>query len=125
MFTPHKLPWGTTIDQKWIFMFNPNFSSSLKLPIWIILKMLPLEFRPLDTKIASLIGRVFGVDVTNKSKKDPKFYVAMDLEKGWLAQLFFVGFSVEICVDYERYPIRCHFFMGFSHRIKDYPSLTT
>ncbi len=87
--------------------------------------MLPLEFRPLDTKIASLIGRVFGVDVTNKSKKDPKFYVAMDLEKGWLAQLFFVGFSVEICVDYERYPIRCHFFMGFSHRIKDYPSLTT
>lgn len=124
MFTPHKLPWGTTIYQKWISMFNPNFSSSLKLPIWIILKMLPL-FRPLETKIVSLIGRVFGVDVTNKSKKDPKFYVAMDLEKGWLAQLFFVGFSIEICVDYERYPIRCHFFMGFSHLIKDYPSLTT
>jgi hypothetical protein len=84
-----------------------------------------LEFRPLETKIASLIGRVFGVDVANKSKKYPKFYVAMDLEKGWLAQLFIVGFWVEICVDYERYPIRCHFFMGFSHLIKDYPSLTT
>ncbi len=36
--------------------------------------MLPLEFRPLETKIASLIGRVFG-------KRNPKFYVAMDLTK--------------------------------------------
>jgi hypothetical protein len=74
MFTPHKLPWATTIYQKWISLFNPNFSFSLKLPIWIILKMLPLEFRPLETKIASLIGRVFG-------KRNPKFYVAMDLTK--------------------------------------------
>jgi hypothetical protein len=69
--------------------------------------------------------RVFGVDVVNKSKRDPKFYVAMDLEKRWLAQLLIVGFWVNICVDYERYPIRCHCFMGFSHLIKDYPSLTT
>jgi len=100
-------------------MFNPNFSSSLELPIWIILKMLPLELRPLETKIVSLIGRVFGVDVANKSKRDPKFYVAMDLEKGWLAQLLIVGLWVEICVDYERYLIKCHFFMGFNHLIKD------
>jgi len=43
--------------------------------------MLPLELRPLETKIVSLIGRVFGVDVVNKIKRDPKFYVAMNLEK--------------------------------------------
>ncbi len=73
----------------------------------------------------SLIRRVFGVDVANESKRDPKFYVAMDLEKGWLTQLLIVGLWVKICVDYERYPIRCHFFMGFNHLIKDYPSLTT
>ncbi len=45
------------------------------------MKMLPLELRPLETKIVSLIGRVFGVDVANKIKRDPKFYVAMNLEK--------------------------------------------
>jgi succinate dehydrogenase/fumarate reductase cytochrome b subunit len=58
-------------------------------------------------------------------KARAKFYVAVDLEKGWLAQLLIVGLWVKICVDYEIYPIRCHFFMGFSHLIKDYPSLTT
>jgi len=73
----------------------------------------------------SLIRRVFGVDVANESKRDPKFYVAMDLEKGWLTQLLIVGLWVKIRVDYERYPIRCHFFMGFNHLIKYYPSLTT
>jgi hypothetical protein len=49
----------------------------------------------------------------------------MDFKKGWLAQLFILGLHdwAEICVDYERYLIRCHFCTRLNHLIKNCPPI--
>jgi hypothetical protein len=43
---PHTTPWGTGIYQEWIPGFNPDNPVGLKIPTWISLVKLPLEYIP-------------------------------------------------------------------------------
>jgi hypothetical protein len=43
--------------------------------------MLPLEYQPIEVAIVAQIGIMFTFDNTNKTKHDPCFYEALDLEE--------------------------------------------
>jgi hypothetical protein len=103
MLTPHKTQWGITIYPKWIQSFNPNYLVGLKLLVWLSLHVLPLEYCPLESMIANLVGKLFGVDLTNNIKLGPSFCVVLDLDVGWVAKVDISGLDckVEVFINYE------------------------
>jgi hypothetical protein len=103
MLTPHKTWWGITIHQKWIQSFNPNYLVGLKLLVWLSLHMLLLEYCPLESMIANLVGKWLGVDLINIIKWGPMFCVALNLDVGWVAKMDIsrLDCKVEVLIDYE------------------------
>jgi hypothetical protein len=60
--TIHKALWGTLIYQEWIHLFKMDDPTSLKLPGWMTLHMLPFELHPFEVKIVPQIDMVLGID---------------------------------------------------------------
>lgn len=70
---------------------NPVALASVT-PIWCTLKMFPLEYKPLEAKNVTQVGRMFIKYLTNHKKCDLKLCVAMDLVQGmgcnnWLVKV--------------------------------------
>jgi hypothetical protein len=51
--TLHMLSWCTAIYQQWVQAFSHNHPVSLKLPTWITLRMLPIEYKLMEEKVAN------------------------------------------------------------------------
>jgi hypothetical protein len=59
---------------------------------------------------------------TTQSTKDSRFCVAMDLESRWVSTIDIGGTkgeAVVVVVNFEKYPIKCHFCASLAHFIKD------
>ncbi len=120
-FTIHQALWGTLIYQEWIHLFNMDKPTSLKLPRWMTLHMLPLELHPFKVKIVPQIDKVLGIN-----SNDLQFCIALALEERWTVHLFIMGkhhVFLFIKVDHEKYPIQCHFLINLCHLVHDYPIL--
>jgi len=103
MLTPHKTQWGITIYQKWIQSFNLNYPVGSKFLVWLSLHMLLLKYCPLESRIANLVGKLLGVDLTNNTKCSPRFCVVLDLDVRWVAKVDIAGLDckVEVLINYE------------------------
>ncbi len=84
--TIEKALWGTLIYQEWIDLFNMDEPTSLKLPGWMTLHMLPLELHPFKVKIVPQIDKVLGID-----SNDLQFCIALALEERWMVHLLIMG----------------------------------
>jgi hypothetical protein len=63
--TPHKLPWCFAIYQKWVHAFNLNHPMGLKLPTWITSRMLLVEYKTMEKKIANYLSKMGSIDCNN------------------------------------------------------------
>lgn len=59
----------------------------LKLPTWITLKQLPLDYSLSAELIARGSGEILGVDQVHVTAKFPRFYIALDVEQGWVGAI--------------------------------------
>lgn len=76
----------------------------------ITLHILPLEYKPIEVVIVSQIGLVLNFDDTNKIRKNPKFYIVVNLERSWTIELHNLNTMVaQVSIDYEQFPIWCKF----------------
>jgi hypothetical protein len=57
----HLLASTTTIYQEWVPAFIPYKTCGVILPIWITLRLLPLEYIDHALALASMIGQIFSV----------------------------------------------------------------
>lgn len=123
MLTPFRIQWGTAVIQSWIPALNPSSPIGLKLPTWVTLKQLPLEYAPSAHLIAQGLGEVLGVGQTNEFAKFPRFCVAMDVERGWIGSISLKSLDprhkVTVLVDYDNAPIRCRYCLATTHCVRD------
>jgi len=65
--------------------------------------MLLLEYCPLESVIANLVGKLLVVDLINIVKQGPRFCAALDLAIGWVAKVDIsrLDCKVEVLINYE------------------------
>jgi hypothetical protein len=66
-------------------------------------------------------------NLTNHKKHDPKLCVAMDLVQGWVATIGLLGLNkedIKFAMDFDKYPIKCHFCGNLKHLLKYYQSFS-
>jgi hypothetical protein len=89
--------------------------------------MFQFKYKPLEAKNIIQVGRFFFKNLTNHKKRDPKFCVAMDLMQGWVATIGLLGLNkedIKFAMDFEKYPIKCHFCGNIKHLLKYYQSFS-
>ena len=79
--TPHRFVDDTTLFRSWISSFDPRCLVGLAIPVWISLRLLPLEFFDYVRTVAAFMGRVIDKDPMITVTQDSRFYVELDLEK--------------------------------------------
>jgi hypothetical protein len=62
LLTPYKFSVGTALFQSWIPGFDPRKPEGLHIPIWITLRLLPLQFIEYAKEITSYIAQVIEED---------------------------------------------------------------
>lgn len=105
--------------QPWILAFNPPSHVGLTLPTWITLKQLPLEYLLSAEPIARGSGEILGVDQVNVTAKFPTFYIALDVEQGWVGAISLPSLEVKVLVDCDSALIRCRYCLDTTHCVKD------
>ncbi len=60
VLTPFKTSWELVIFQEWVPSFNVDNPRGIRIPIWIILRKLLVEFRNIVGEIAARLGIVLG-----------------------------------------------------------------
>jgi len=63
--TPHKLPWCFAIYQRRVQAFNLDHPMGLKLPTWITPRMLLVEYKTMEEKIANYVSKMGSIDCNN------------------------------------------------------------
>jgi hypothetical protein len=74
--------------------------------------MLPFEFQALEKYVTTHANKIWGGDVSNHTKSDLRFCVALDHNLGWVLAIRIVGARsklAKIAMDFKNYPITCHF----------------
>lgn len=64
--------------------FDANNPSDHQLPTWITIECHPLHYLPVAHVVAIEVGEVLGSDPDNASLKHPRFFVSINVEKGWV-----------------------------------------
>jgi hypothetical protein len=83
--------------------------------------MFPLEYKPLEAKLVIQARRFLRKNLTNHKKHDLKFHIAMDSVQGWVVIIGLLGLNeedIKFAMDFEKYPIRCHFCGSLEHLLK-------
>jgi hypothetical protein len=93
----------------------------MRIPTWITLRQVRLEFGGVVEQIAAGIGEVLECDLSNKGANDPRFCVSILSNKGW-EKLITISNGATIIIDYNHLPIRCKFFLDTSHWVRDCPN---
>ena len=120
---------GLNIIQKWFPSFDPSTNKtaytnrnelvrSMKIPTWIMLKHVSIEFMGVINKIVARIGKVLGAD--NSSNPDEsRFSLALDAHLGWELSITVTKETTQIkstiLIDYNFLPIRCRACLDPSH----------
>ena len=88
LLAPYRAEEGLCIFQRWFAGFDPTtektihtnslrWSHSMKIPTWITLKQVLVEFMGVIQEIVASIGDIIGSDLTSTSK-EPRFYLGSD-----------------------------------------------
>lgn len=110
--------------QGWIPGFDPRRPTGLTVPVWITLRLLPLEYLDFAREIAGQVEKVLDEDHRVTVTQDPRFYVEMELDKGWIASLQLPNLlnrPVEVIIDYDD-PMCCKSCFDPSHESSLCPS---
>jgi hypothetical protein len=98
----------------------------MRIPTWIILRHVPLEFGGAVQQIAAGIREVLGCDPNNKGANEPRFCVSILSNKEWEKSVTVSNAATNkkttIIIDYDHLPIRCKFCMDPSHRVRNCPN---
>ncbi len=62
MLTPFKTSWGLVIFQEWVLGFNANIPKGMRIPTWITLRKLLVEFSSVGGEIIAGLGTMLGFD---------------------------------------------------------------
>ena len=81
MVSAFKSKWGTCMLQSWVLGFNLDNPSVLAFPTWVSLRNLPHEHQDQAIGIAETLGEVIGMEAANKSAKDPRFCINLEIIK--------------------------------------------
>ncbi len=84
--------------------------------------MFPFEYWPFGEKIIAWVRKILGKDPNNPKWRDSKFCVAMDPELEWVSMIGIGGIKGElvvVTVNFEKYPIKCHFYGSLAHFIRE------
>ncbi len=130
MLTPHKIPWGTTIYQEWILMFNLDYCKDWRFWCGVLWKCSPLSIELLAKRLLlnNLSRKILGNDLNNPKQKNPIFCVAMDSKLGWVSTIGIGGIkgkTVVVKFKFEKYPTKCHFCVSLAHLIKEFQAFKT
>ncbi len=122
MFTPHKIMWRIAIYKEWMPLFDLELPHELKIPIWCTLKILSMEFKALGTRFTTWVGKHLGKYFNNIKKWDPRFCLGMDAKHGgiFIIKIPIMDEGVEVLVDFEKYPVICHFHGNPQHLTRVY-----
>ena len=65
------------------------------------------------------------MDTENDNAKDPRFFVNLDISKGWITCIDLeceegVLAPQKIMVDYDKLPIRCRICLSWKHKASEY-----
>jgi hypothetical protein len=97
----------------------------MRIPTWVIMRKLPLEFRAIGWEIVSNLGELVGFDKGSIQKSKQRFCVPLDVREGWETMLVVKNDATResafVLVDYLL--IRCRFYLNPTHWIKDCPTL--
>lgn len=76
----------------------------------------------IGNKIYHLGGKTLGKYFNNIKKKDPRFCLGMDRKHGgiFIIKVPRMNEGVEVSIDFEKYPVICHFRASPQHLIGDY-----
>lgn len=78
---------GTVLFQQWIPAFNPRRSHGVLTPVWFSLIGVPLEFYDSIHSLATCVGPILEVDWGHRLQANPRFCVAVEPDKEWIASL--------------------------------------
>jgi hypothetical protein len=129
MQTPFPNDFGTCVFHPWVPVFDAANPSSLRLPTWITIKRLPLEYLQMAHLVAAEVGTVLGSDPNNSMLKNPRFCVSINVEKGWATEVELTtltpGVLSKALIDYDSLPIRCRFCLSTGHLIRECNEIPT
>lgn len=112
MVSPFRSKWGACMLQSWVPRFNPDNPNNLAFPMWISLRNLPHEHQDQAIGIVETLGEVIGMETANKSAKDPRFCINLEISKGWATSIELITEGgilppQTVLIDYDKLPIRC------------------
>lgn len=106
------------ILQPWISTFSPYNPVGLRVPVWLSLRHLGLEYPDMARQLAKRIGILFEVNYNIGKHDDPKFFVALEPTKGRAPRLLVTSTHrrvVEVLVDCDNNLFRCYKCVAFTH----------
>ncbi len=82
----------------------------------------------MEDKIVNYVEKMLDVDLNNScAQNHPRFYVVLELGKGWIDKLLIAGLDgldVEVVIIYDHHIVRYWLCMSLDHKVKDYLNLT-
>ena len=98
---------------------------SMKIPTWINLKQVPVEFMGVNHKIAAGIGEVLGAD-NSINPDESRFFLVLDVHLGWESSIIVTNKTTHvksiIFIDYNFLPSDAAHIWIHPHYIRNCPS---
>ena len=123
--TLYKFSTPIAMFQSWILGFDPRKLIGLMVLVWILLRLLPLEYLEFARMIAGQIGQVLKEDNKVMITEDLRFCIELKIDKGWIATLELPNLSgrrVKVVIDYDDY-MCCQLYFDTFHGISNCSTL--
>jgi hypothetical protein len=137
LLTPFRSEQGLCVFQRWSPNFDPEDklgrestgsrkgNQGFKIPTWITLRNVRVEFIGVAREITEGIGEILGIDESNDGVKDPRFCVGIPVGGGWEHSAVVTNSVTKqkhtIHIDYDFLPIRCRVCGDIQHCLKECP----
>jgi len=129
MLTPFKTSWELAIFQEWVPSFNVDNSKGMRIPTWITLRKLLVEFWSIGGEITARLGTMLRFDKVTIQTTKQQFCVTLEARDGWETSLVVeneaMGETMTMLIDFDFLPIRCKFCLKSFHQVKDYLNLVS
>jgi len=99
-----KIHWCIVLFHMWVLIFNPYAPRGFKMLTWIFLYMLLLECKLVEITNTRQIENMLMFDNINETWSDLRFWIIVDLEKGWVIEIHLISIGVvaiKICINYK------------------------
>lgn len=120
----HHFRAGNAVYQHWVDSFDPNRPIGVFTPVWLSLRLVPLELFTSAYVLTARLGHILVHEPPKNPNGDHRFCIGMELGKGWVSKLRVEraqGVTVDVPIDYENFQINCRCCGSSAHHVSHCP----